>query len=108
MTGSAGPGRPVQLVVCNAARGHLDQHIPEHRGGIRRFLIDKPADAGWFAKADGLHRRFLSRPSVGAFPAGEPSAAPTAMGCEPASGEVSRYRISSTRSANFQPSGARW
>ena len=27
---------------------------------------------------------------------------------EPASAEVSRYLTSSTRSANFQPSGVRW
>jgi hypothetical protein len=58
MTGPAGPDRPVQLVVRDAACGDLDQHLAEHELGIRHLFEDKPADAGWFVDADGLHRSF--------------------------------------------------
>jgi hypothetical protein len=37
MTGPAGPDGPVQLVVRDAARGDLDQHVAGHGGGIRRL-----------------------------------------------------------------------
>src|ERR1700722_13344366 len=60
MTGPAGPDRGVPLVVRDAARGDLDQHLADHRRGIGRFFVDQPADAGWFLDADGLHRWFLS------------------------------------------------
>src|SRR5260370_14993828 len=56
MTGPAGPDRPVQLVVRDAARGDLDQHVAEPGRGIGHLFVDKPIDAGWFVDADGLHR----------------------------------------------------
>ena len=56
VTVPAGPQRPVQLVVRDAARGDLDQHVADHGRGVGRLFVDKPADAGWFVGADGLHR----------------------------------------------------
>ena len=58
VTGPAGPDGPVQLVVRDAARGDLDQHVAEPGRGIGHLLEDKPADGGWFVDADGLHRQF--------------------------------------------------
>jgi len=92
MTGPAGPDGPVQLVMGDAAGGDLDQHVAEHGRGIGHLFEDQPADAGWFVKADGLHRWFPSAPPAGVLPAGGPAAA--AGGGEPASGVVSWYLTS--------------
>ena len=50
MTGSAGPERPVELVMGDAAGGDLDQHVAEHGGGLGHLLEDEPVDAGWLGK----------------------------------------------------------
>jgi hypothetical protein len=47
---------PVELVVGDAARGDLDEHVAQPWLGIGRILVDKHANARWFVDADGLHR----------------------------------------------------
>ena len=65
MAGPAGPERPVELVVGDAAGGDLDQHVAEHGRGIGHLLEDEPVDAGWLVHADGLHRESPSVWSCG-------------------------------------------
>jgi hypothetical protein len=67
LTGSAGPQGPAQLIVRDATRGDLDQHVAQHGLGIGHLFEHKPADAGWFVGADGVDRQspFVWRCSSG-------------------------------------------
>jgi hypothetical protein len=70
VTGAAGPDRPVELVVRDAARLDLDQHVAEPGPGIGHVFVDKPADACRFVSADGLHRWFPFGPCRASRPDG--------------------------------------